>query len=177
MAGPDHGQAIDRFGRVDRMAAGDRDAGAGADFGPALQDAAHHLRRDLAERHAEDGQRHDRPAAHGVDVGDGVGGGDAAEVPGVVHDRHEEVRRGDHAGVAVQPVDRRVVAGLRADQQVGEGRRDRLAGQQLLQHRRRELAPASAAMRQAGQPDFSYVHGGRPGACEELGVRSRSRAT
>jgi hypothetical protein len=53
--------------------------------------------RQLVERHADDRQRHDRRAAHGVDVGEGVGGGDAAEVARVVDDRHEEVGGGDEA--------------------------------------------------------------------------------
>jgi hypothetical protein len=48
--------------------------------------AANHFpgnfRRQHIDRPAEDGDGHQRVAAHGVDVADGIGGGDAAEIEG-----------------------------------------------------------------------------------------------
>ena len=139
------------LGRVDRMAAGDGDAGLGADRSAALQDFAGHLDRQFVERHAEDGERHDRRAAHGIDIGDRIGRGDAAEIMGVVDHRHEEIGGRDHAGLVVDLPDGGVVAGLGADEQLLVGTGGRVVGQQLLQHGGCELAAAAAAMRQAGQ--------------------------
>ena len=90
-------------------------------------------------------------AAHRVDVGERVGRGDAAEVERIVDHRHEEVGGRDDAGLVVEPPHRRVVAGLRADEQIGEGRRRRLLGEQLAQHGGRQLAAAAAAMGESGQ--------------------------
>ena len=127
----------------------------GANGCSALEDLAHHLGRDLVHRHAEDGKRHDRLAAHGIDVGDGVGGGDAAEVVGVVDHRHEEVGGGDDAGVVVELPDGGVVGGLGADQKLLVRRGSRLVGKQLLQDGGRKLAAAAAAVREAGQSDLA----------------------
>ena len=88
------------------------------------------------DRHADERQRQDRPPAHGVDVADRVGGGDAAEVERVVDDGHEEVGGGDQRLLVVELVDRGVVGGLDADQQL---LRDR--------HRRRALEDLATARR------------------------------
>ena len=64
-------------------------------------------------------EREERPAAHRVDVGERVGGGDAAEAPRVVADRGDEVGGGDE-GAAVAAVCEQIhagiVGGLRAHQ-------------------------------------------------------------
>ena len=171
-AGADHGEAVHRLGAVDGMAAGDGNAGRRAYCSAALEDFAHHLGRDLVDGHAEDRQRQDRLAAHGVDVGDGVGGGDAAEVEGVVDHRHEEVGGGDDAGVVVELPHRGVVGGLGADQQLLERRDRRLVGQQLLQHGWGKLAAAAAAVREAGEADLANVHALSP--CKDAVAESRS---
>jgi hypothetical protein len=56
------------------------------------QDLADDLQRQLVERHADHRQGHDRRAAHGIDVGDGIGRRDAPEIVGIVDDGHEEIR-------------------------------------------------------------------------------------
>ncbi len=140
------------------MAAGDRNAGLGADRRPARENVPHRLDRQLAERHAEDGQGEDRLAAHGIDVRQRIGGGDSAEIAGIVDHRHEEIGGGDDAGLVVHLPDRGVVAGLGADQQGREGRRLRLPGQQLLQNRRGQLAATAAAMGQVGQTESIGIH-------------------
>ena len=100
------------------MAAGDRNAGPGADRLAAVEDAADGVDRQLVDRHADQRQREQRRAAHRIDVGDRVGRGDGAEVERVVDDRHEEVGRRDDRLVLVDPVDGGVVGGLDADQQL-----------------------------------------------------------
>jgi len=143
-------QPVDRFGAVDGVPAGDRDAGFGADGGAARDDRLHALHSDPAQWHAEDRQREDRRAAHGVNVRERVGGGDATELERIVDDRREEVGRGDQGLLVVQPPDRRVIPSLEPDQEVGEGAGLRHAGQDLLQHGGRQLAAAAAAMGQLG---------------------------
>ena len=57
-------------------------------------------------------------AAHRVDVGERVGGGDPSEVERVIDDRREEVDRLDEREIVAQPVDARVVGGVEADEDV-----------------------------------------------------------
>ena len=64
-----------------------------------------------------DGQQ--RLAAHGVHVGEGVGGRDPSPVVGVVDDGGEEVGADDQGLLVAEPVDGRVVGGVQAHQQVG----------------------------------------------------------
>ena len=64
-------------------------------------------------------QRGDGTAAHGVDVAQGVGGGDLAESVGVVHDGREEIDGLHQRGVGRDPVDAGVVGVIEADQNVG----------------------------------------------------------
>ena len=82
------------------MTAGDGNAGRIADRCAAFEDLAHHLGRNLVDRHAENGQRHDRRAAHRIDIRQRIGRGDAAKIARVVHHRHEEVGGSDDAGTA-----------------------------------------------------------------------------
>ena len=85
------------------MAARDRDARRLGDRCATRQDVLHALDCDLAERHADYGERQDRRAAHRIHVGQGVGRGDAAEIERVIHDRGEEVGSGDERLRLVQP--------------------------------------------------------------------------
>ena len=155
----DHSETVDWLGAIDRMAAGDGNAGLRADRAPAIEDLADHVGGNLVDGHAENGERHDRSSAHRIDVGDGVGGRHTAEVEGVVDHRHEEVGGRDHAGPVVELVDRGVVAGLRADEQVGEGTDGGLARHQFAQHGGRKLAAAAPAMREGSQTNDGRVHG------------------
>jgi hypothetical protein len=104
-------------------------------------------RRQHVDRHAHQRQRHDGRAAHGIDVADGVGGGDAAEVERVVDDGHEEVGGGDQRLLVVELVDRGVVGGLDAHQQLGRGMGIAAVPLRISrQHAGRDLAAAAAAV-------------------------------
>ena len=157
-ADADHGQAVDGFGAIDRVTAGHGYAGRCTDRCTALQDFAHHFGRDLVHGHAEDSERHDRFAAHRIDVRNGIGRSDASEVVRIVDHRHEEVRRGDDAGVLVLLPYRGVVSRLGADEKLLVSCHGWLVGQQLLQNRRRELAAATTAVGEACQADLGNVH-------------------
>jgi hypothetical protein len=91
-------------------------------------------------------------AAHRVHVADGVGGRDAPELVGVVHDGHEEVGGGDQRLLVVEPVDCRVVGGLDAHHELGRDHSPRVVLEDLRQHAGRDLAAAAAAVREAGEP-------------------------
>ena len=153
-------QAVDRLERIDRVAAGDRDAGLRAHRLAAFEDLADHAHRQLLERHADQRERHDRARAHRVDVGDRVGRGDAAEVVRVVDDRREEIGGGDQRLRVVQAVDRGVVRGLGADQKIlGQKPAQRHRREHLGQDRRRDLAAAAAAVAELGEANlFGCVH-------------------
>ena len=110
-------------------------------------------------------QRHDRLAAHRVDVGQRIGRGDAAEVERVVDDRHEEVGGGDDRLLVVELVDGGVVGGVVADQQVGKERQRRAALEQIGEQAGRDLAAATAAVRQTGQTGRSACVAGGVGHC------------
>ena len=88
-----------------------------------LRDSPYRLERQLAHRHGHQGQGKERPA-HGVDVRDGIGRGDAAKIERIVHDRHEEVGRRDDGLFLADLVHGGVVAGLDADQQISGISRD-----------------------------------------------------
>ena len=143
------------------MAAGNRNAGRLADRCAAFKDLAHYFRGNFVHRHSQNCQRHDRRAAHGIDVRERVGGGDAAEVERIVYHRHEEVGGRDHAGAVVELPDAGIVAGFNADQQllvVGGGG---MPGQQLLQDGGRQLTSAAAAVGELAETDGLHdVHGG-----------------
>ena len=137
------------------MAAGDGNARLGADFAAAGKDLTDLSGRQLVDGHAQNRQRHDRPPAHGIDVGNGVGGGDAAEIARIVHHRHEEIGGRNDAGIIVHLPDGGIVGGLGPDQKLRKACH-RLIGQSS---RRTEGAStaAAAAMRQRGQSGM-FVH-------------------
>ena len=107
-------------------------------------------------REREQVHRGERAAAHRVDVGERVGGGDATEVVGVVDDGREEVDRQQRREVVGQPVDGRVVAGLEAEQE-----RVGVTGSDLVENglevRRTPLRGSTRLARQLGEPDSLAV--------------------
>ena len=150
-----HDEAINRLDRIDRVAAGDRDPGIAARRFTAADDLPDHVDRQLVDRHRDERERHDRLAAHRVDVADRVGRGNAAEVVRLIDDRREEVGRGDDRLRVVQPIDRGVVRRLEADHEVLRQPADRRGRQDLGEDSGRDLAAAAAAMRKAGEADRS----------------------
>jgi len=97
------------------------------------QDLANDLDRKLAERHTENGERHDWAAAHRVNIRDGVRRGDAPEVEGIVYDRREKVGGSYYAGICIKLPHRSIVAGLDSNEELREERSRGLVCEQLLQ--------------------------------------------
>src|SRR3712207_1123914 len=138
---------------------------------PAGQDLAQYPEVERAgERHEV--QRGKRLAAHRVDVGERVGGGDLAEPVRVVDDGGEEVRRLEEQAAAERDVPG-VVPGLHpAHEPVHGGRGEPL--QDLLQVPWSELGRSTRLGRVLRQPYArTLVH--RPQVYPRLSVRRRSR--
>ena len=103
------------------MTAGDGDAGLGADVSGALEHLAQALEAQLLDRPGDEAQRAYRLCAHGVDVAQGIGGGDAAIVERVVDDGREDIDGLDQRQIVAQAEHRRVVGASVADQQAWFG--------------------------------------------------------
>jgi hypothetical protein len=106
----------------------------------------------LPNRHAHEGKRHDGPPSHGIDIGDGIGGRNRAEVKGVIDDGHEEVRGGDQGLCIIELVDRCIVCGADTDQQLGGYCHRRRVFENLREYARCNLAAAAPSMRERGKP-------------------------
>ena len=92
------------------------DAGFAQLVEPALEDRADRVGLEPFLRKCRDRERGQRPAAHRVDVADGVRGRDLAVDVGVVDDRREEID-GLHEGrPALPPEHTRIVRGPEVDQ-------------------------------------------------------------
>ena len=113
----EYDEAINRFDRINRVAACNRNAGIAAYVLAAAQDHAYGFERQHIDRHADQAERHDGRAAHRVHIADGVGGGNAAKVERIVDDGHEEVGGGDQRLLVVEQVHGRIIRGFYADQQ------------------------------------------------------------
>ena len=125
---PCNSQSKDGLRAVDAVSAGQRNARLRTDGTSAIHHGTGRAFRNLAQRPPEDGNGHEWGAAHGVDVTDGIRGGDAPKRPRVVDNGHEEIRGGNDAGAVAQIHHRRVVLGVVADDQVFEHLRSVHAG-------------------------------------------------
>ncbi len=109
-------------------------------------------------RHGHDIQAQLGFSAHGVHVGQGVGGRDLAKEIGVVRDRRKKVHRLHQRQLVADLVDRRVVALVKAHQQIGVAV-DPDTLQQLAQNPRAHLRAAPGALCQLCQLDILFFHG------------------
>src|ERR1039458_9314943 len=145
------GDGVAEFNFVvgDAVAAEDGAFGLAHFFGAALE--------DLLERGqiafsgiGQDGERRDGAAAHGVDIAQGVGGGDGAEGIRVIDDGSEEVD-GLHQGqVRRDLIDAGVIGGIEADQHVGVGPAGHF-GQYLVKNLGTELGGAAPGFDAGGE--------------------------
>src|SRR5262249_2856505 len=143
---------------IDRMTASDGNADRGTNRSAAVQDLSDHVGRDLVERHAEYGQRHDWPAAHGIDIRKRIARRNTTKVDWVVDHRHEEIGGCNQAGVFVKLPYGCIIAGLGSHDELSAVHYARLFGKQLLQDRRCQFAPATPTMCEARQTNLRYVH-------------------
>lgn len=85
------GQAVDRLWIADGVSTCQAAFGLDAHQGSTSENALNGVIVDQSIGHAGNGERGDRASTHGVDIGEGVGGGDPTVELGVVDDRGEEV--------------------------------------------------------------------------------------
>ncbi|MNL35558.1 hypothetical protein D3C87_1575980 [compost metagenome] len=147
------GQAEDRLRRVDGVAAGQWNARLVTHRTTTANHFPGNLRRQYVNRPAEDRNRHQRIAAHGVDIADGIGGGNAPEIERIVDDRHEKVGGRHHATLFIDGVHRRVIARGIADPQFRVQILRAAAGQNHFQHLGGNLAATASAVAVLGQAD------------------------
>jgi hypothetical protein len=143
---------------VDGVAADDNGAGFLDLFDAATQD----LDQDgavEAGRKADQGEGRQRPCAHGVDVGESVGGGDAAVAARIVDHRGEEIDGLHQRPLAVEAVDPGIGKGDSGGEEVFI-----LEDWKLTQHLRQrpggQLGGSTAGAGEAGQTDGLLGHGG-----------------
>ncbi len=106
---------------------------------------------------AHQSQRGDGAAAHGVNVTQGVGGGDLAKSVGIVHHGSEEID-GLHQGqVGADPVHTRVIGVIEAHQYVGIVLAWKFA-QHLVEKSRTQFGGAASGFYCLGEPDFDFGH-------------------
>ncbi len=86
---------------------------------PPSEDRSAPLQGEVVLGKRRDGERRERPSPHGVDVGQGVRGGDGPEGLRVVHDRREEVDGLHQRRRRVQAEDAGVVSGRVVDEDAG----------------------------------------------------------
>ena len=144
------GEPVERLGVLDGVAAGQDAPGLRDLVGAAPEDLVDELEREVLERDADDVHGGDRAAAHGVDVGERVGGRDLPVEVGVVDDRREEVDGLDEGAVGVEPVDGGVVGGGGSDEEVVI-RKLREVAQDLREGGLPELGGSSGAGGQGGE--------------------------
>ncbi len=128
------GQTKDRLRGINRVAASQRHASLGAHLAGTSQDFTGNCSGQQIDGPAQNGNGHHRRAAHGVDITDGVGSGDAAEIEWVVDNRHEEVGGADYALLGVKAKYGSVITAGIAHPEPLKGRAGLTDREHLVQH-------------------------------------------
>lgn len=118
-----HGESVLQFLVDDGMPADDGCASLMDLVLSSAEDFTEYLDRQLRGRKSDDAERGQWLTAHGVHVGQRVGGSDLAELVRIVDDRREEVDGLDERETVGQPEDPRVIEGLATDKDSGIGSR------------------------------------------------------
>jgi len=157
-------QTVFRFGVFHRVSAENGNTGLTAFVLGALENLLQHSNGQTDGGEADDIQGKQRGSSHGVDVAEGVGGGNGAEVIRIIDDGGEKIRCENHRRVVVQPIDRRIVSGFHTHHYgriLGDGQ----VGQHFFQVLRPDFAGATQALSEAGQLDVASIllHGDEGG--------------
>ena len=113
-----HAEAVLGLVVPDGVAAGDGAAGLGDLVGAPRNDPGGDIRRQVLGEGSNVEGEHDL-AAHRVDIGHGVGGGDGAVLPGVIDERGEEIEGGDDGRARIDAVDGGIVGRPEPGEEVG----------------------------------------------------------
>ena len=152
MDGAGDREAVEEFCALDGVAAGEHRARLGHGLEPAAEDFLEGVLAELLERIAHQVHGGERGAAHGPDIGQGVGGGDPAEGVGVVHHGWEEVGGVDDGEFVGDLHHSGVVGGFDADDEV-VGLEPRQTAENGVEQPLGELGAAAAIGRALGELD------------------------
>jgi|GEM_PF-829487 len=151
-----HGQAELRLRVIDRVPAGGHVAALRRDLGRSGEHVLQHAGGQFTGVPADEVEGEQRAAAHRVHIRDGIDRGHPPPGARVIDDGRDEIGRRHQGAVVAQPPDRRVIAGLHADQQIRVTRVD--MAQYLRQLARGELAGSTGAVAELGEPPQPLVH-------------------
>lgn len=141
------------------MATGKGTVGLGNFVGAAAENLVHDIEREIIGGHRHDVHCGDGFTAHGVDVGERIGGRDLPEKIGVIDNGREEIEGLNEGEVVGQTVDRSVIGAGRADEEIGVVDVAE-ATQDLREFRLAELGGSSSARGEFGEAfDIFTRHG------------------
>lgn len=113
------GETIFWFAVGDAVAASDDGTRLGHLISPTMHDITQDITVEIIgegdEIHGEEDL-----TAHGVDIGEGVGGGDGAKIVGGIDDGGEEVHGVDNGLFVIETIDSGIIGGGEADEKIGE---------------------------------------------------------
>lgn len=112
----DDAQPIFRLRVINRMAANDRDAGGTRYVCAAAQNILEQARTQMRARERDEIEREQRTGTHRIDVGQGIGCSNTAEIIGIINDRSEKIRRRDQRAVLIDLINGRVIPCTRINQ-------------------------------------------------------------
>ena len=141
------------------MSANDRDAGLAGLVCATLEDATEHIKRNFFGGETNNVQGKQRPAPHGIDVADRIGGSNLSVIVRVVDNRCDEIKCLEDGVPRVQTISGCVVRGRSSDEDGRIGDRGKVA-QDLSQVLGTELAGSAAAGGHLGEFDL-LSHGNR----------------
>ena len=118
---PDDGQSEDRLLGLDRVAAHDGYSRLVCLLDRATENFAEHFGRQGPAREADQAERRQGNAGHGIDVAQGIGRRDRAEVIRAVDDRREKIGGEDQRQFVAESINSRVIGRCVTDDHVGIG--------------------------------------------------------
>ncbi len=148
------GQAEDGLLRLNRVPTDDGDSRFGGFVRGAAEDVAQNRRRELLIGEADQIQGSQGFSAHGVDVAEGIGSCNSAEIVWSIDDGGEEIGGQNQGQVVVELVDGRIVRRRAAHENFGIGNFGQHA-QKREQIARRLLRCASRSFGELGQADWT----------------------
>lgn len=110
------GESVEWFGIFDGVSAGEDAASLGDLVGAPAEDGINGFEGEDIGGDADDIHRGDGASTHGIDVGEGIGGGDLAVEVGIVNDGGEEIEGLDEGAFVIDSIDGGVVGGGGADE-------------------------------------------------------------
>ena len=96
-----HCQTKDRLGCVNAVSAGQRNTCVRTGLTSTFHNLRRYFRWQNVDWPAQDGNGHKGCTAHGIDITDGVGGGNSAKIEGVINDGHKKISCTDFPSLVV----------------------------------------------------------------------------